>query len=462
MAPATVMSARDRPGNWELLAPPAGGFERTAGRQPLEELQSQGLTASRGSRAVRGRVGVEKDVGIGSRPKGGHGTAEVRPSKPIWLQSTTPTQDPAPVADKVPLWLQHGPVNHDAVACRQAPESREARREVGEDGVRKSRREAGELGGAAEGGDRQVTRLKQEVKRLTQRLQEMELINQEDGLPSFRLEDVDMGAQIAQGGFCTVHHAVWRRTPVAVKKIFDPVITEELRSEFENEVRMLRRLRHPNVVTLMGVCRVPPALSILTELITGGSFFEFLHGPPPRKAARGMDCEPNTVLPILQQAATGLVFLHDMMTAHRDVKSHNVLLTAGQRPIAKWCDFGLARLRSELCTGTMQYAGTPQYMAPELFAQKKYDDSIDVFAFGVMLWEALSQEIPHANMEPPEIADRVQRKDGASLAVVNSWPKSFKDLIRTSLAVLPKHRPSMAAVLDALQQVILDFRCKDR
>merc|ERR1719216_421286 len=99
---------------------------------------------------------------------------------------------------------------------------------------------------------------------------------QDDGLPKFVLDEVDLGCQVAQGGFSSVHHATWHSTPCAIKKIFDPVITEELRSEFENEVRMLRRLRHPNVVTLMAVCRKPPALSFLTEFVGGGTLFDLL------------------------------------------------------------------------------------------------------------------------------------------------------------------------------------------
>merc|ERR1711933_375944 len=97
----------------------------------------------------------------------------------------------------------------------------------------------------------------------------------------------------------------------------DPVITEELRSEFENEVRMLRKLRHPHVVTLMTVCRVPPALSILTEYIGGGSLFDLLHGHPVHDR-NGPDCEPAALLPIVQQAAEALVYLHAMLVFHRD------------------------------------------------------------------------------------------------------------------------------------------------
>lgn len=311
---------------------------------------------------------------------------------------------------------------------------------------------------------RKIKRLQQEISRLSQRLKEAELYSsQDEGIPVFTLDEVEVGCQIAQGGFSSVHFATWRSTPCALKKIFDPVITAELREEFENEVKMLRRLRHPNVIILMAVCRQPPALSILTELVAGGSLFEVLHGPPAqgKSTPKTVSCEPSQLLPVLQQSGGALAYLHAMLVVHRDVKSQNVLLTPGRRPIAKLCDFGLARVRSELCTGSMQWAGTACYMAPELFAKRKYTEAVDVFAFGVMLWETVSAEIPHANLEAVDIAHRVQHKDAAGLSLSHSWPKSLKALLRATLSVQAEDRPSMVSVVEKLQQVVLDFPAVD-
>lgn len=317
----------------------------------------------------------------------------------------------------------------------------------------------GRQGSCAPGDDRKAKRLQQEVQRLQQRLQECELFSaQDDGLPRFVLDEVELGSQIAQGGFSSVHRAVWHGTPCAIKKIFDPVITEELRAEFENEVRMLRRLRHPHVVTLMAVCRVPPALSILTEFVEGGSVFELLHcRRHPSAQARRPERDPWAILPLVRQAANALAYMHAMLVVHRDVKTQNVLLTAGSCPSAKLCDFGLARMRSELGTGAMQWAGTAQYMAPELFAKRRYTESVDVFAFGVMVWEVVASEIPHANMEAEDIAHRVQHKEYAGLGLTPSWPKSLKSFLKACLAVNADDRPSMAEAAKNLLPVLQDF-----
>merc|ERR1712226_1578521 len=101
---------------------------------------------------------------------------------------------------------------------------------------------------------------------------------------------------------------------------------------------------------------------------------------------------------IMDSSGSALAFCHARGMAHRDVKSMNILLTPTLE--VKLCDFGLARMRSELMTGVMQFAGTPNYMAPELFQNKKYSEKIDVFAYGTLMWEAMACDIPWANMDP--------------------------------------------------------------
>lgn len=89
--------------------------------------------------------------------------------------------------------------------------------------------------------------------------------------------EIKLGKQIAQGGFSVIMEGQWRGTLVAVKKIFDPVITEELKEEMENEVLMLHYLRHPNIVLLMGVNPDISNIMIVTELVPNGTLFDLLH-----------------------------------------------------------------------------------------------------------------------------------------------------------------------------------------
>ncbi len=74
-----------------------------------------------------------------------------------------------------------------------------------------------------------------------------------------------------------IYKASWLKSDLAVKIIFDPKITDELLEEFNNEIKMLSYLRHPNIILLIGICTNPKNLAIMTEYIEQGSIFDILH-----------------------------------------------------------------------------------------------------------------------------------------------------------------------------------------
>ncbi len=79
--------------------------------------------------------------------------------------------------------------------------------------------------------------------------------------------------QLAGGGFGIIYKGVWQGCAVAVKRLFDPQITEQLRAEFLNETQLLARMRHPNIVLYLGCVSKPPYLCILTEFMARGSLY---------------------------------------------------------------------------------------------------------------------------------------------------------------------------------------------
>lgn len=91
------------------------------------------------------------------------------------------------------------------------------------------------------------------------------------------MDDIEIGEQIGQGGFSIIHKGKLNGTPVAIKKIFDPNITDDLLQEIQNEIVMQAILRHPNIVMLMGVMRKIPNIVIVFEHVAQGSLFTLLH-----------------------------------------------------------------------------------------------------------------------------------------------------------------------------------------
>ena len=257
---------------------------------------------------------------------------------------------------------------------------------------------------------------------------------------SFKPDDMKLGAVINQGGFSVVQQALWRGTEVAVKLIVDPVITQQLMDEFENEVKMLSYLRHPNTILLMAVNNSPPHLAVATELATRGSVFELLHRS--REAVT-----PDLLMSVARQVAHVFAFYHASGVVHRDLKSMNVLLD--DHFTVKICDFGLARFTHELNKGTMQFSGTPSYMAPELFRKQAIDAKVDVYAFGTLLWEMFSRQVPYDGMDPADIKERVLLGDNALPRQVG-MPRQIEELITACRQLVPTDRPDFREIVRLL------------
>jgi len=110
---------------------------------------------------------------------------------------------------------------------------------------------------------------------------------------------------------------------------------------------------------------------------------------------------------IARDAALAFLYMHSMEIVHRDIKSQNILID--QNLQVKVCDFGLAKFKADIGKGAMQYAGTPTYMAPELFNKRPYDGGVDLFAFGTLLYELVAREVPYDGLEPADIKAKVEK-----------------------------------------------------
>lgn len=156
------------------------------------------------------------------------------------------------------------------------------------------------------------------------------------GVTEVPFAEIELGNLISQGGFSVVHQGYWRGTEVAIKVIVDPVITQDLRDDFENEIAMLSYLRHPSTILLMGICTKPPHFAMITEFAKCRSLYDLLHRS---RAELSMEIK----LDIARQVAGVFRFYHESGVVHRDLKSLNVLMDKDYT--VKICDFGLARFK---------------------------------------------------------------------------------------------------------------------
>ncbi|KAK4804991.1 hypothetical protein SAY86_004808 [Trapa natans] len=172
------------------------------------------------------------------------------------------------------------------------------------------------------------------------------------GESEIQWEDLIIGERIGLGSYGEVYHADWNGTEVAVKKFLDQDFSGAALEEFKQEVRIMRGLRHPNVVLFMGAVTRPPHLSIITEYLPRGSLYRIIHRPHCQIDEK---CRIKMALDV----ARGMNCLHtsNPTIVHRDLKSPNLLVDKNWN--VKVGDFGLSRLKHNTFLSSKSTAGTP-------------------------------------------------------------------------------------------------------
>ncbi|XP_044279000.1 interleukin-1 receptor-associated kinase 4 isoform X1 [Varanus komodoensis] len=207
------------------------------------------------------------------------------------------------------------------------------------------------------------------------------------------------GNKLGEGGFGVVFKGYINGRTVAVKKLtaLTDVSIEDLKKQFEQEVRIMAKCQHENLVELLGFSDDFDQPCLVYDYMPNGSLLDRLAcldntAPIPWK----------TRCSIALGASNGICFLHENNHIHRDVKSANILLT--EKFVPKLSDFGLARA-SEKFTHTIlteRIVGTAAYMAPEALRGEITPKS-DVFSFGVVLLEIITGLTPVDGNRNPEL-----------------------------------------------------------
>ncbi|CAH8369320.1 unnamed protein product [Eruca vesicaria subsp. sativa] len=207
-------------------------------------------------------------------------------------------------------------------------------------------------------------------------------------------------SMIGSGGFGDVYKAVLKDgTAVAIKKLIQ--ISGQGDREFMAEMETIGKIKHRNLVPLLGYCKVGEERLLVYEFMKYGSLEDVLHDP--KKAGPKLNWFARQKIAI--GAARGLAFLHHNCNPHiihRDMKSSNVLLDENLE--ARVSDFGMARLMSAMDThlSVSTLAGTPGYVPPEYYQSFRCSAKGDVYSYGVVLLELLTGKRP---TDSPDFGD---------------------------------------------------------
>ncbi|MCO5551131.1 hypothetical protein L7F22_004628 [Adiantum nelumboides] len=196
----------------------------------------------------------------------------------------------------------------------------------------------------------------------------------------------DFSSQIGMGGFGPVYKGRLQDGRLVAIKVASNASNQGSK-EFLNEVDLLSRIHHKNLVGFVGYCN-EEKLVLVYEYMSNGSLFDCLHGP----YAKSSPLSWTTRLRIMVDAAQGFDYLHygcNPRIIHRDIKSSNILLNDHLE--AKISDFGISRNTTMNETGAPPTAlmGSMGYMDPQYLSSMKLTEKVDVYSFGVLLFEVV-------------------------------------------------------------------------
>ena len=244
---------------------------------------------------------------------------------------------------------------------------------------------------------------------------------------------------------------------VAVKVLFSPPGGAEVRARFQREAELVQRLDHPGIVPVLAVGEADGRAYLVMPLLSGGSLAERL-----RSAGRLDEVE---VADLAWQVADALHYAHRQGIVHRDIKPSNILLA--EDGVALLADFGVARaLDDPKLTQTGLAVGTPFYMAPEQAAgERGLDGRADLYALGVVLFQAITGRIPFRGSTPQVLHAHVYDPPPPPSTLAQVSP-AMEAIILQALAKDPAERfqsgADMAAALAAVEEALADEQTQTR
>jgi len=217
----------------------------------------------------------------------------------------------------------------------------------------------------------------------------------------------------------------------------------------------MSQLHHPNVVLLMGACtEARDKLAIVTELCERGNLRTIIHDT--KKYTLRMLQKLNFAIDIAQ----GMAWLHNTkphQIIHRDLKLTNLLVDANWR--VKVCDFGLSDiLKTDFLQDEGVAVGSALWMSPEVLEGKKLTEKIDVYSFGLILWEIITRTQPYSEYETVSELRKAVCRDGIRPPLSRkSIPQCLCHIMSECWQQDPSKRPSFVKVLDLLKDAMVDI-----
>jgi serine/threonine-protein kinase len=267
----------------------------------------------------------------------------------------------------------------------------------------------------------------------------------DERLVNRRIGQYRVGKLLGRGSMACVYKAqhLGLHRPCALKVMDQELVQAQpgLRKQFWAEARAAANLVHPHVVTIHNLGSAHGFHFIEMEYVPGGQTLRQL-------LVRDGPFEPARAADLARQIVLALGAAHDSGLVHRDIKPANVLMTPEGK--AKLADFGLVRRVEDLAQGCAPLAGTPSFMAPELFQGTPASPGSDMYALGVLLYYAITGQLPFAADTVGELIHLHQLQPIPDIRQqVSSVPDGVVEVLERCLAKSPGDRFESARALAA-------------
>jgi len=259
--------------------------------------------------------------------------------------------------------------------------------------------------------------------------------------------EIQMKNKLGSGQYGEVYEGIWQRynKVVAVKTLKEETMCLD---DFLEEATIMKEMKHPNLVQLLGVCTREPPYYIITEYMPKGNLLDYLRASAPNELG-------HTVLKYFAiQIAGAMSYLETKNFIHRDLAARNCLV--GDNNVVKVADFGLARLiKEDTYTAHIGSKFPIKWTAPEGLAFNKFSNKSDVWAFGVLLWEiATYGKSPYPGVELSDVYHLLE--SGYRMECPDDCPRNIYELMRKCWDWEPGNRPTFATIYQALENMFQD------